>query len=151
MYNAALVMAEQLKSIGIKTELKVMDWPSSVQTYNNTDQGWNFFFTGWGTQPALGGLATMAFFAPPVAVYKPKPGQDDPDVVASWKEMNSLPTRGGAQRRIRQDAEAHSRSRRMRAVRLADQGAGGARERAGLHAVPHSPYVERVVRAIAAR
>jgi peptide/nickel transport system substrate-binding protein len=92
MYNAALVMSEQLKAIGIKVELKVMDWPSSVQTYLNTDQGWNFFFTGYGTQPALGGLATMGFFAPPVAVYKPKPGQDDPDVVALWKAMNALPT-----------------------------------------------------------
>ena len=92
MYNAALVMAEQMKSIGIKAELKVLDWPSSVQLQLNSDQGWNFFFTGWGTQPALGGLATMAFLAPPVAVYKPKTGQDDPDIVAAWKAMNALPT-----------------------------------------------------------
>jgi peptide/nickel transport system substrate-binding protein len=94
MYNAALVMAEQLKAIGIKAELKVVDWPTSVNTELNTSEGWNYFFTGWGTQPALGGLATMSFFAPPLAAYKPKPGQDDPDVVAAWKQMNSLSTQG---------------------------------------------------------
>ena len=31
MYNAALVMAEQLKAVGINAQLKVVDWPTSVQ------------------------------------------------------------------------------------------------------------------------
>jgi len=92
MYNAALVMSEQLKAVGINAQLKVVDWPTSVQTYQRTTEGWNFFHTGWGTQPALGALATMNFFAPPNAVYKPAPGKDDPDVVAAWNDMNNLPT-----------------------------------------------------------
>ena len=29
------------------------------------DTGWNFFYTGWGTQPASGALATMQFFVQP--------------------------------------------------------------------------------------
>ena len=50
-------------------------------------------FSGWGTQPALGALATMAFLAPPGAQYQPKDGKDDPDVLAAWREMGSLPTK----------------------------------------------------------
>ncbi|MBN8889551.1 MAG: hypothetical protein J0H91_04565, partial [Rhodospirillales bacterium] len=91
MYNAALVMAEQLKAVGIKAELKVVDWPTSVTTMQNTTTGWNFFFTGYGTQPALGALATMVFFAPPNANYKPAPGKDDPDLLAAFRDMNDQP------------------------------------------------------------
>ena len=91
MYNAALVMSEQLKAVGINAQLKVVDWPTSVQMMQTTREGWNFFHTGWGTQPALGALATMNFFAPPNAVYKPQPGKDDPDLLAAWADMNNLP------------------------------------------------------------
>ncbi|MCW3475569.1 ABC transporter substrate-binding protein [Limobrevibacterium gyesilva] len=91
MYNAALVMAEQLKAVGIKAELKVVDWPTSVNMQLKPDTGWNFFFTGYGTQPALGALATMQFFTPPNANYKPKDGKDDPDLMAAWNDMNSKP------------------------------------------------------------
>ncbi len=93
MYNAALVMQEQLKSVGINAELKVTDWPTSIQMYQKPDTGWNIFFSGWGTQPALGALATMAFLAPPGAQYQPKDGKDDPDVLAAWRDMNNLPTK----------------------------------------------------------
>jgi peptide/nickel transport system substrate-binding protein len=92
MYNAALVMQQQLQAVGINAQMKVMDWPSSVQTWMNTTTGWNFFFTGWGTQPALGGLATMQFLVQPNAAYKPVDGKDDPDVLAAWNDMNTAPT-----------------------------------------------------------
>ncbi len=92
MYNAALVMAEQMKAIGINAQLKVVDWPTSVQMSLNTDKDWNFFFTGWGTQPALGGLDVIQFMVQPGAAYKPKDGIDDPDILAAWNEMNSVPT-----------------------------------------------------------
>ena len=46
MYNAAIVMAEQLKAVGIKAELKVVDWPTSVSMQRKNEPGWNFFFTG---------------------------------------------------------------------------------------------------------
>ena len=91
MYNSALVMQQQLQAVGINAQMKVVDWPTSVQLWQNTADGWNFFFTGWGTQPALGSLATMQFLVQPNATYKPKGGVDDPEVLAAWKEMNDLP------------------------------------------------------------
>jgi peptide/nickel transport system substrate-binding protein len=91
MYNSAVVVAEQMKSIGIKAELKVVDWPTSIQMYLKTTTGWNFFFTGYGTQPALGPLAVMQFFMPPNAAYKPSDKAGDPDLAAAWKNMNEAP------------------------------------------------------------
>jgi len=93
MYNAALVVQEQFKSVGINADLRVVDWPTSVQMALRPDTGWNLAFTGWGTQPALGALATMSFFAPPVAVYMPKDGQGDPDLLAAWAAMNNSATK----------------------------------------------------------
>ncbi len=90
MFNAALVMSQQMQSIGIKAELKVVDWPTAVQTAAaaSPSPGWNFFFTGYGTQPALGALATMNFFMGSNPNYKPKPGQEDPVLKAEWENMN---------------------------------------------------------------
>ena len=59
MYNASLVVAEQLKAVGINAELLVMDWPASVQKQQNSNDGWNFFFTGYGTNSSLGGIAAL--------------------------------------------------------------------------------------------
>jgi peptide/nickel transport system substrate-binding protein len=92
MYNSALVMQQQLQAIGVKAEMKVVDWPTSVQLDLNTSKGWNFFYTGWGTQPALGALDTMQFLVSPNAAYKPPGDKDDPDMLAAWQDMNSLPT-----------------------------------------------------------
>jgi peptide/nickel transport system substrate-binding protein len=64
---------------------------------SNTTEGWNFFFTAWGTQPALGGLAAMQSFVQPNASYKPPGGKDDPDVLAAWNDMTTLPTAAGRQ------------------------------------------------------
>jgi peptide/nickel transport system substrate-binding protein len=92
MYNSALVMQQQLQAVGIKAEMKVVDWPTSVQLDLNTNTGWNFFYTGWGTQPALGALDTMQFLASPNAAYKPPGDKDDPEMLAAWQDMNQLPT-----------------------------------------------------------
>ena len=147
MYNSALVMQQQMQAVGINAQLKVVDWPTSVNMALKPDTGWNFFFTGWGTNTALGALATMQFFVEPAAVYMPKGGKDDPDLLAAWNDMNSLPTAEGRQ-------AAFARMQKYRAgaglrlpLRLADQGAGGAFQREGLRAVPHSAHVERLVRA----
>ncbi len=92
MYNSALVMQQQLQAVGINAQMKVVDWPTSVQMMQNTIEGWNFHFTGWGTQPALGALATMQFMVQPGATYKPMGGKDDPEMLAAWTDMNTLPT-----------------------------------------------------------
>jgi len=97
MYNSALVMQQQLQAVGINAQMKVVDWPTSVQMMLNTTEGWNFHFTGWGTQPALGALATMQFMVQPNSTYKPKGGIDDPEVLAAWRGMNDLPTAEGRQ------------------------------------------------------
>lgn len=91
MYNAALVMEQQLKAIGINASLRVVDWPTSVQMsqrLNSTE--WHFFHSGWGTQPALGALATMQFLVSPNAAYRPRDDKDDPEVLAAWNDMNIL-------------------------------------------------------------
>src|SRR5579872_3555886 len=95
MYNSSLVMQQQLQAVGINAQLKVVDWPTSAQMALKPDTGWNFFYTGWGTQPALGALATMQFFAMPGAVYMPKDNQGDPQAASLWTDMNSLPTPQG--------------------------------------------------------
>ncbi len=97
MYNSALVMQQQLQAVGINAQLKVTDWPTSVQMSLKADSGWNFFFTGWGTQPALGALDTMQFLAPPSSDYMPKDGKPDPQLAQDWTDMNTLPTAAGRQ------------------------------------------------------
>ena len=91
MYNSALVMSEQMKSIGINAQMKVVDWPTSVNMALKPDTGWNFFYTGWGTQPALGALDTVQLMVSPNASYMPKDGKDDPDLLAAWNDMNNTP------------------------------------------------------------
>jgi peptide/nickel transport system substrate-binding protein len=91
MYNSALVMQQQLQAVGINAQLKVVDWPTSVRLSQASDGSWNFFFSGWGTPPALGALATMQLFADPNAVYRPKGDQGDPELLAAWNAMNTLP------------------------------------------------------------
>ena len=89
MYNAAVVMAEQLKSVGMNAELSVIDWPASVQQQQNTTTGWNFFFTGYGTNTALGGVAAMRFHAPPFNTYKPKDNVPDAEFVAAFNDITN--------------------------------------------------------------
>ena len=39
----------------------------------------------------------MQLLVQPNASYKPMDGRDDPDVLAAWNDMNSLPTAAGRQ------------------------------------------------------
>ena len=87
MYNAAVVMAEQLKAVGINAELSILDWPASVQLQSTSKQGWNFFFTGYGTNSSLGGIAALRFHAPPFNTYAPKEGQEDKEFVAAFNDV----------------------------------------------------------------
>jgi peptide/nickel transport system substrate-binding protein len=69
MYNAALVMSEQLKAIGIKVRLDVTDWPTSVQKREKEADTWNYFFNGWGTNTALGPSSVFRQMAAPSNFY----------------------------------------------------------------------------------
>lgn len=91
MYNAALVMQQQMRAVGINANLRVVDWPTSVQMSQRVNSNeWHFFHSGWGTQPALGALATMQFLVSPGANYRPRDDKDDPEVHAAWDDMNNL-------------------------------------------------------------
>ena len=88
------------------------------------DTGWNFFFTGWGTQPALGALATMQFLVPPDAIYKPKDGKDDPDLLAALARHEHPADPKAAQAAFARMQKLVLRTGLCRAVRVVDQGAG---------------------------
>lgn len=87
MYTAALVMSEQLKAVGMNVELQVIDWPASVQRMQNTTEGWNFFFTGYGTNTSLGGIAALRFHAHPNNTYKPKDNVPDATFMKYFNEI----------------------------------------------------------------
>lgn len=91
-YNAAVVMAEQLKAVGINATLRVLDWPTSIQTFEKESAGWNYFFTTWVIAVASGPIGSLKFLAPPQNTYKPQ-GPDGADKIfeAAWKDMLSLP------------------------------------------------------------
>jgi peptide/nickel transport system substrate-binding protein len=97
MYNSALVMSEQMKSIGINAQLKVVDWPTSVQMAQKPDTGWNFFYTGWGTPTAIGALNVMQNVGGASAMQMPKPDRLDQELLAAFHDMSDLPTAEGRQ------------------------------------------------------
>jgi peptide/nickel transport system substrate-binding protein len=89
LYNAALVMSQQLKAVGINAELLVLDWPAALQKsqqMNATD--WNFFYTGWITVTALGGVQSLRFLANPTNVHKPLDNQSDPEFMQHWTDIS---------------------------------------------------------------
>lgn len=93
MYNAALVMAEQLQDIGMNVRLEVQDWPTTIATRDKVHDAWNYHFTGWGTNQSLGAIAVLKFLAPPNPIYNFKNPEDrDPVFDAAWNDMLTLPT-----------------------------------------------------------
>jgi peptide/nickel transport system substrate-binding protein len=78
LYNTALVFSQQLKAVGINAELLVLDWPTALQKRMNGTSDWNFFFTGWITYVAQGGMQTLRLMAEPNPVYSPPGGKTDP-------------------------------------------------------------------------
>jgi peptide/nickel transport system substrate-binding protein len=87
MYNAALVMAEQLKAVGVNAQLKVVDWPTSTQTAKVASEQWNYAYTGWGSETAVGALGIMQDLIPPSAQWMPKDPAGDPDINAAYLDM----------------------------------------------------------------
>jgi peptide/nickel transport system substrate-binding protein len=92
MYNTSLVMAEQLKAVGIAAELLVLDWPAALQKSQKDREGWNFFYTGWITAVALGGQQTLRQMAEPTPVHVPPEMKVDPAYMKAFLEVQTLPT-----------------------------------------------------------
>jgi peptide/nickel transport system substrate-binding protein len=91
-YNAAVVVAEQLKAAGMNAQLRVLDWPTSIQTFEKESQGWNYFFTTWVIAVASGPIGSLKFLAPPQNTYKPMGAAGtDKTFEAAWKDMLTSP------------------------------------------------------------
>ncbi|MBL8839842.1 MAG: ABC transporter substrate-binding protein [Alphaproteobacteria bacterium] len=86
MYNAALVMSEQLKAVGINAELLVLDWPAALQL-STTNAGWNFFYTGWTSVFAQGGAQSLRNLANPANVHRPPNNQSDDVFMAAFNDI----------------------------------------------------------------
>jgi len=86
MYNASQVMMEQMKAVGINTELLVLDWPAALNMSQKQDQGWNYFYTGWTTVTAQGGIQSLRFLADPINVHRPKDNKSDPVFMGFYQE-----------------------------------------------------------------
>ncbi len=91
MYTTALVMAEQLKAVGINAELLVLDWPAALAMSQKETKGWNFFYTGWVTVVAIGGPQTMRQLAPPASVQR-WPGEPDAEFMAAFRQLSEAAT-----------------------------------------------------------
>jgi len=87
MYNTSLVMAEQLKAVGINAELRVLDWPTALATSEKETTGWNFFYTFWATVTAQGGPASLRNLAN--HVYKPVDNAADPEFDAAFAQVQN--------------------------------------------------------------
>jgi peptide/nickel transport system substrate-binding protein len=103
LYNSALVTAQQLKGVGINAELLVLDWPTALQKSMKGTPDWNFFFTGWITYVAVGGMQTLRPMAEPNPVYTPPDGKTDPAFMRAFEDVSN-----GATLEIRQGAFARA-------------------------------------------
>lgn len=89
MYDTSVVMAEQLKAVGINAELLVLDWPAALDKSLKDPTGWNWFFTGWITVTASGGQQSLRFLVEPTNVHKPKDNKTNPAFKALWEKIGT--------------------------------------------------------------
>ncbi len=89
LYNSALVMAQQLQADGINAQLQVLDWPSALQMSMKGSAPWNFFFTGWITYVAQGGMQTLRPMAEPSPVYTPPDGKVPAQFMKDFVEVSN--------------------------------------------------------------
>jgi peptide/nickel transport system substrate-binding protein len=119
MYNAALVMAEQLKAVGINAKLSVVDWPASAQMWSRTNTGWNLFFNAHGNGPVQGPIQTIRQYSAPQSAYKPKTPEDaDKPFNEAFNELVN-----GATLDIRKAAFARAQTRLLEQVLVIPFGA----------------------------
>ena len=88
MYNASVLMHEQLKAVGINAELLILDWPASLAKSVNETTGWNFFYTFWSTVYAQGGAQSLRNLGDPSNVHKPRDGKSDPVFMQHWADVS---------------------------------------------------------------
>jgi peptide/nickel transport system substrate-binding protein len=59
MYDAAVVMVEQMKQIGFKVRMDPVDLPTGAARQRKADGGWHVSFTGLGTGPSVGPFGAL--------------------------------------------------------------------------------------------
>lgn len=93
MYNAALMVNEQLKDIGMNTKLFVTDWPTTREIRANRPDDWNFYFTGWGTGPSIGPRDAIKDLLPPI--NSQNLSEEDVEMTKLWNAMHEEQTTEG--------------------------------------------------------
>ena len=65
MYDAAVVLVEQMKAIGFKVKMDPVDLPTGAARQRKPDGGWHLSFTGLGSGPAVGPFGAMVLLVGP--------------------------------------------------------------------------------------
>ncbi len=92
LYNSALVTAQQLRAVGINAQLQVLDWPTALQTSLKGAADWNFFFTGWITYTAQGGMQSLRPLAEPSPVFTPPDSKVPADFMKDFEKVSNSAT-----------------------------------------------------------
>lgn len=87
MYNAAVVMTEQLRAIGMRVRMDVFDWATAIARRQDP-ASWNVWFTGQGTGPAVGPFTAVLELVSPSNIQV----VPDPTLDAIYAELVGLPT-----------------------------------------------------------
>jgi peptide/nickel transport system substrate-binding protein len=86
-YNTAVVMAQQMKAVGIEAVLEVQDWPTALQRSLKGGTDWNFFFSAMMTYLAQGGTSTLRTMAEPSPLFSPPGKKVDPDFMRAFHDV----------------------------------------------------------------
>ena len=144
LYNTALVFAQQLQAVGINAQMLVLDWPTALAKSMKGTPDWNFFFTGWITYIAQGGMQTLRPMAEPNPVYTPPGGQDRPRLHGRVRYRLERCDAGGAPGRLRQGASDRADRRDGDPDGRDAESAGRADERRALPSILRSTDVQCV-------
>lgn len=88
MYNAAVVMAEQMKAFGMNVKVEVSDWPTQRKKREDP-KAWNIYFTGFGTGPSVGAASAILDLVPPTDLQMSK---GDPALIQHYEDLVNKPT-----------------------------------------------------------
>lgn len=86
--KAAVVIAEQLKAVGINATINMVDWPTALNL-RLQDTGWNGWTLQMGIEPYLGPVGVISTLASPARPHFVVP---DPALDALYQELISGPT-----------------------------------------------------------
>jgi peptide/nickel transport system substrate-binding protein len=85
MYDAAVVLVEQMKAIGFKVRMDPVDLPTGAARQRKPDGGWHLSFTGLGTGPAVGPFGATVLLVGPNTLSQVQ----DPTFDKLYEEMQT--------------------------------------------------------------